>query len=257
MAIQIKSSIVSHKGLWDMGVHQHTDLEMSIVLDGNGLLEVNNETYAIQSGHIIFIPSQIPHRFQTTESIRFGVIQVDGLIGEEKQLFSQLSDDRLMIFKLSFFALKEYDALFRSGLKMISEPLQRKDEILSAWLRLLMLFVYQHKFSVYEKPAVVAAAEFIRNNLKEEIQIAQLANDARLSEVSFRKLFKETYGLSPKKYHQDCRLAEAKWVLRSTDDPIERIAELVGFSSIHSFSAWFKRCEGLSPTNWRKEQNQL
>lgn len=257
MAVQIKSSIASHDGSWDMGFHQHTDLEMSIVLTGNGILEVENETYAIQAGHIVFISSQIPHRFETTDSIRFAVIQVGKLVGEEKQLFNQIAEEGVGIFKLSFFALKEYDALFRSGLKMISQPLERKNDVVRAWLKLLMLFVFQHKHSVYEKPAVVTSAEFIRNNLHEEIHISQLANGAGQTEANFRKDFKETFGIYPKKYHQNCRLTEAKWILRSTDEPVERIGERVGFSSLHSFSAWFKKQEGLSPTNWRKDQIQL
>ncbi|PYI56274.1 helix-turn-helix domain-containing protein [Paenibacillus flagellatus] len=102
--------------------------------------------------------------------------------------------------------------------------------------------------------SIASAADYIRERPGAEISIRQLAGMAGLSESTFRRLFHETYGVSPKQFAQRCRLAEAQWLLRASAKPVRYVAEQTGFQSIHAFSAWFQRTVGLTPSEWRKRQ---
>jgi len=64
----------------------------------------------------------------------------------------------------------------------------------------------------------------------------------------------KVHGMTPKQYQQMSKMTEAKWLLSSSDKDMQAIAEAIGFEQLHSFSTWFKKLEGSSPTEWRKAQ---
>ena len=46
---------------------------------------------------------------------------------------------------------------------------------------------------------------------------------------------------------------ESRFLLQKTDHPLSLIAEILGFSSLSYFSQCFRRVEGISPTEYRKQ----
>ena len=83
--------------------------------------------------------------------------------------------------------------------------------------------------------------------------LAQLCN---ISEVHFRKLFKEEFDKSPKQYILDMRIRRAKQLLRDGVFKINAISEECGFSSEYHFSRIFKQKTGMNPTEYNKK-NQI
>ncbi|MFP3090295.1 helix-turn-helix domain-containing protein [Treponema sp. TIM-1] len=76
--------------------------------------------------------------------------------------------------------------------------------------------------------------------------------------VTYRRMihiFKEYYGVTPKKYYDNLRLAEARKKLINTDDTIIAIAYSVGFQSLSAFYSFFRRNMNSSPSKYRKENN--
>jgi AraC-like DNA-binding protein len=158
---------------------------------------------------------------------------------------------------LSPLALEQYEQLFRQWLRMISGPMVEAEQCLDTWIHLLTLFILQHQTSLPTGVTVVSSADYIKNSLHSQISMSELAKRCGLSESAFRTSFKKTFGVSPKFYQQTCRLSEAKWLLRSTDRPIQQVAQRVGFTGIHAFSAWFQKLEAISPKDWRKGQQSI
>ena len=52
----------------------HEDDEVYLVLEGNGVLEVEGEQHAIAPGHSIFVPAGAEHRFTAYEQLSVLVI---------------------------------------------------------------------------------------------------------------------------------------------------------------------------------------
>ena len=73
-----------------------------------------------------------------------------------------------------------------------------------------------------------------------------------ISYSSFRRLFKQHTGLSPKQYLLDIRMRKTQSLLTNTALSVQRISEETGFESSFYFSRFFKRRTGLSPSNYRK-----
>jgi transcriptional regulator GlxA family with amidase domain len=69
---------------------------------------------------------------------------------------------------------------------------------------------------------------------------------------SFRKAFKQITGESPNQYHLNLRLNRAKDLLMTTILNINEIADQTGFESVFYFSKLFKKKNGVSPHNFRK-----
>lgn len=85
-----------------------------------------------------------------------------------------------------------------------------------------------------------------------EFGIASLAEKLGISEVYLRKLFKETYGISPSNYLTAVRLKNAKKLMKYTFLTLEECALQSGFSSLQYFCRLFKKETGISPGKYRK-----
>lgn len=63
--------------------------------------------------------------------------------------------------------------------------------------------------------------------------------------------------MSPIEYFNSLKIAEAKKLLRREELSVSRIADMLGYLSIHTFSRAFKRYVGFSPTEYRKSIGDL
>lgn len=103
----------------------------------------------------------------------------------------------------------------------------------------------QHSLKI--KPAV----DHIHDRfLQNEFSIPALAEMCGMKESYFQRLFKEKYGVPPKKYIIQLKLNHACELLRSEGYSITQIAELCNFSDIYFFSRQFKEYMGITPTQF-------
>lgn len=96
--------------------------------------------------------------------------------------------------------------------------------------------------------------EHLEKNLSDpNLSNAELARQAGISEVYFRKLFQAHYGTTPKQYILNLRIQKAKQLLIESPFSISAIAEECGFSSVYHFSRVFKEKTGTSPSRFIKD----
>lgn len=70
-----------------------------------------------------------------------------------------------------------------------------------------------------------------------------------MSESQLNRLFVRHAGIPPKAYLQQRRLERARHLLESGRGSIKEIAYLVGFSSQSAFYNWFRKHEGIKPSD--------
>lgn len=85
--------------------------------------------------------------------------------------------------------------------------------------------------------------------------IKKLSQASNMSESYFRRKFTEQYGVSPKKYLCDIRIAMAKRLLREGLKNVSEISEQCGFASVYHFSRAFKLSVGETPKEFAKKQS--
>ncbi len=81
-----------------------------------------------------------------------------------------------------------------------------------------------------------------------------LAKQSGVSEVYFRKRFKDTYGVSPHQYLLDIRIRHAKALLSEQATTVTVVSEACGFSSVYHFCRAFKQITGQTPTEFAKTE---
>lgn len=84
------------------------------------------------------------------------------------------------------------------------------------------------------------------------ITIEQLSQQVALSPFYLIRLFRRTYRQTPHQYLIQVRIARAKELLSGSDLSITDICAEVGFESLGSFSALFRKTVGLSPSTYRR-----
>ena len=74
-----------------------------------------------------------------------------------------------------------------------------------------------------------------------------------MSEVYFRKLFKEYSGMSPAEYRTLARLCRAKVYLRENRLSLAEISDLPGFGDVSYFIKLFREANGITPREYRNQ----
>ena len=98
-------------------------------------------------------------------------------------------------------------------------------------------------------PAVDVMNQHFTDN---DLSISYLAALCGVSEVYFRKLFLNSFGVSPKEYMIQKRMDYAKNLLKSGDFSISEIATLCGYAEPCHFSREFSKRVGISPNQYGK-----
>lgn len=79
------------------------------------------------------------------------------------------------------------------------------------------------------------------------LSIIDLCNKLDLSRSYLYTLFKNNLGVSPQQFLINLRMEQAKEILANTDEAIQSISQLVGYSDEFTFSKAFKRYSAFSP----------
>ncbi len=98
--------------------------------------------------------------------------------------------------------------------------------------------------------------EYVSDHMHEEIRLADLAQEAKLSPYHFLRAFKTATGLTPREYVQQCRVERTKTLLEGSDMPIERIAEAVGFAGQSHLATRFRNATGITPSAYRRQRQR-
>ena len=97
------------------------------------------------------------------------------------------------------------------------------------------------------KPAI---QEIHDRFLSEDLSIERLSHMCGVSDSYFQRLFKEKFGVSPKKYLIQLKINHACELLRLDQYTVTQISQLCGFSDVFFFSRQFKAYMGISPTQF-------
>ena len=95
--------------------------------------------------------------------------------------------------------------------------------------------------------------EYIAANLSENITLSELAGIANMSLYYFAVLFKQSTDLSPHRYILNQRVERAKEMLRDPRLSVLDVSVKVGFEHQNNFARAFRRVNGLSPTQFRRD----
>ena len=125
--------------------------------------------------------------------------------------------------------------------------------------RLLILctriYKEQSELTTFDKKQLDIVRDYnylVETNFKTKKQVADYAEMLNKSPKTLSNLFKKYNEKSPLQIIQDRTILEARRLLRHSDQSIKEIAYEIGYEDIQSFSRFFKKLEGVSPSEFKK-----
>ncbi len=219
-------------------------------LSGTTIYTVNGKEYVIEKNDIAFFPENTIYQGACREvPARTAIIVFEG---ENISGFDEP-------FMFSPKKWESYESYFFNMLeKYIIADFGYKTELKAILYTLINKITKERMLSGesernYRK--IKNSILYIHENYTDvEMSIAKAADASGLSEVHFRRLFKEVFKISPLNYVTQIRIKKAKELLIHTEYQVGEIAGMVGIFDEVYFSKFFKKHTGKTPNEYRKEE---
>lgn len=105
--------------------------------------------------------------------------------------------------------------------------------------------------ALFTLPALRRARDLIDRDYATPLDLDAMAREASYSKYHFARAFAAAYGETPRAYLTRRRIERAKSLLRAANLSVTEVCLMVGFESLGSFSALFKRLVGQSPSEYQ------
>ena len=104
-----------------------------------------------------------------------------------------------------------------------------------------------------EERPIMTITRYLQEHLNEDISLSILAEEFHLSAQYISQLFKSEIGVNFLTYLTNIRMERAKKLLLSTALSIGEISEQLGFGDYRVFTKVFKKSEGVTPSQYRRD----
>lgn len=93
--------------------------------------------------------------------------------------------------------------------------------------------------------------DYLNEHYTEDLLYEEVAEQIGISYSYLRRIVKEETGKSVNDYINKIRIEKMKDLLLTTDDPINQIAEKVGYHNMQSVTRYFRKFEGITPKEFK------
>lgn len=213
---------------------------LSFRYNSDAVLETENERYTMKSNFISYVPSRLDYG-RTASVDELIVVHFDTINYHTKAIEYFEPDDPKTFAKL-FSAILDCWNKKELGYKYKCSSL----------LYEIFAECYTQKFSSRSQSSKIQnSVDYILANYKNhDLQINEVAKKSFMSEVYFRRIFKEEYGISPQKYIINLRIQYAAGLISSGYYSLREIAYMSGYNDYKYFSVEFKKAKGVSPSEY-------
>lgn len=224
------------------------------VIDGEISCYYENEHYVAHKGELVLIDCSKPHKYYVDMTCNFYYFHFTGNAAYE------VTDQLIQGNHSPVFHLNNSTHLRQTLDQVMSKLLydQRVTDVELSCMAYQCLCTLQAAEDIYivnsgrSNDIVEQTATYIQEHLSNSFTLTELASHVNMSNYYFAHLFKKETGISPVEFAARTKINYAKMILKSTDNSIRQITDLLGYSSSGSFINAFKRRVGISPAKFRK-----
>ena len=104
-----------------------------------------------------------------------------------------------------------------------------------------------------EERTITGITRYLQEHLAEEVSLSVLADEFHLNPQYISQLFKNEIGVGFLAYLTNIRMEKAKKLLLSTSCSVAEVAEQSGYGDYRVFTKVFKKSEGITPSQYRRD----
>ena len=239
--------------------HSHNEIELIQVVSGNGTVIKKDKTYVLQSQHIYSIDARQAHIVypQPEDCLDYVrnkiVIDADSFV----DFYGEIEDVLDIIFDsdpICTVSNPEIDKIFKTVSELCNSGKKEDLTFATSYVTQLIHWIYMNskvKANSDNKDTFQKMLSII-NESDGMTSLSELSRRLHLDKHYLCRLFKERSGVTLSEYLAEKAFEKSRKLLESTAYSVEDIAQKCGFSSQASFSRFFKRKCGVSPSKFRK-----
>lgn len=213
---------------------------ISFRLSTDARLKTETQEILLEDGEICFVPARLDYA-RTASRDEMIVVHLN-LLG---------SYDR----KIEAFVPRDPEGmrtLFEELLALWEEKaVGYRYEAASLLTKILKECYLENAKERIKSPKIERAVAYMKEHLDDpDLTVRACAAASYISEVYFRRLFREAYGCAPQAYLIRLRISRAVGLMSSGYYSIKEVAALSGYRDYKYFSTEFKRMKGVSPSEY-------
>lgn len=252
-------------------MHFHNLMQIGICHEGSGVLTIDEEQYPYRSGMVFVIPANCPHHLYSHQEAYWEFLLISSTQGL-KELFpnsQKIHEEKLAMVNQRAVVLAAEEGTELAGIvrEILREMKRQKDyyrDVVRDLVKIFLLRLLRLDEEVYAEsaletistPQIQPALAYIHENYVQDIRAEDLAKECGLSEPHFRRVFREFVSMSPIDYLNFIRVREACKMMNRRDCPMDLVAVECGFSSVSTFTRNFKKFIGITPYQWKLQQEK-
>lgn len=256
---QVKIAIEPRQPQGAFPEHHHDFHEIVIVEHGTGSHVLNGQPYTLSGGSVCFIRDHDRHLYEHTQqlcltNILYQSPDAFNFISGLHNLLPQERDGHYPAhWRVGPQTLNQVSRLV-TELTVLSNSSQIEDVAQREMLFLQLILVLRQ--GSLEQPGqgqggLNLLLAWLEEHFNEEVEWSSVADRFQLSLRTLHRQLKQRTGLTPQRYLNRLRLAQARYLLRHSEQQITAIAYDCGFSDSNHFSTLFKREFRYSPRDIR------
>ncbi len=254
------SHIIDSEPVW---YHRHNFYEVFYIIEGEVIHYVNEKSQKLVKGDLVFLSLEDAHTFsylKGTRCIRRDIMIMPELFEAGCNYFSADFKDKFFsrpvptVYHISPGKLESFEKKINlfllNGALEPSFALQLAKSLI---IDLLNLFI-QSKITERgtRQPEWLSGlmSKFSDTSMFKK-DTEKILKDYHYNVSYMRRAFKNYTNLTMTEYRKKKQLEYAKYLLTSTNETIEKIADVCGFNNVTYFYRYFKSQEGISPKTYR------
>ncbi len=246
--------------------HYHPNcLEITYLDRGSATYNIENQVYTLYPGDLfitqpdaIHSTNEIPLSMNSMYWFQLDISDPDGFLFLHRDMglktITQLRNFGNCSLSLNqAFYTRIFGEIFRCFNSSDRQQQETGCSILLYFLKQLVANSSAHGESIKQTSNILRVFYFIKNNIKEDFTMDQLAELAHLSTSRFKQKFTLEIGLSPRTFINSEKITASTEYLLEGHNVTETASEF-NFSSSNYYCEVFKRFQGKSPTQFLKEK---
>lgn len=243
---------------WNEKSHEHPFCEILFVFEGSGKTVIDGKVYPIKKGDIIIYNPNTKHEESTSAEV-----------GLEMGFFG-ITNFKISDFPYNYLVSPEAVPVIHTGkdeyklafyFRQLIEETQRDEkynDLIVKYLARLVLIDILRLANISEAKFVTNAIfndihKYINKNFASISSLDEICEELRVTKYYISHVFKKYMGMPPMQYITAKKIDYAKKLLQETDLSATEIGEKCGYSDHAMFFKAFKRTEGITPIEFRKE----